>query len=397
MRILFLTPELPYPPRGGGTIKSATVLAYLKREHDVDVACLARSEWTEDQEAWAGKNGSVATVRLQRERSAANLVRSYAAGVPLSVLRNRSALFAESVRRQLNDRRYDAVFVDGWLMAQYLPPGFAGLKTLHQHNAEFVMWQRQASFESSLVRRVLVRREAGRVRRYESSILGRFDVVFAVSEADRRALEGLDRATSRVEVLPNVPEPGLLDRPTLTPLGGDPVFLYLATLSWQPNLQGLRDFIRDALPLLRDRLPSARLVVAGRGVPPELARVAGKAEGVDLVGPFEDPEDLYERARAFVEVARGGSGTRLKLLNALARGLPAVTTPDGAEGLAIRPGMHALVASSPAEFADALACLAGEDHTWRALSENGRQLIRARYVPEVAYRVLDEVFTRPAM
>jgi glycosyltransferase involved in cell wall biosynthesis len=392
MRILFLTPELPHPARSGGTIKSATVLEYLNLRHDVDLMCIRRSELSEEQSSWAGQLGTVVTVPLSRERTAANLLRSYAAGVPLSVLRNRSADFARLVLEQLAGRHHDAVFVDSWLMAQYLPRSFQGLKTLHQHNAEYVMWQRQAAFESNPVRRALVRRESQRVRRYESSILSAFDVVFAVSEPDRRALQDLGAGPGPVELLPNVPEPGMLDRPALAPGGADPVLLYLATLSWQPNLQGLHRFLRTAFPLLRDRLPRAKLVVAGQGAPPELARLAGRVAGVELVGAFDDPEPLYRQARAFIEVALGGSGTRLKVLNALARGLPVVTTPEGAEGLDIRPGEHALVGATPAEMVDSLVRVMSDDAVWAALAENGRRLVRERYRPETAYRILDRVF-----
>lgn len=392
MQILFLTPELPHPARGGGTIKSATLLDYLKPRHDVDLMCLRRSELTEEQSSWASEFGTVATVRVRGERSPASLLRSYAAGVPLSILRNRSARFSELVRERLAARLHDAVFVDGWLMAQYVPPDFKGLRALHQHNAEFVMWEREAAMEPNPLRRALIRREAARVRRYEASILGKCDVVFAVSEPDRQALRGLGARPGRIELLPNVAEPGLLDRPALTPLGVEPMILFLGTLSWQPNVQGIRHFLRHAFPRVRERLPQAALVVAGRGAPPDLARVARRTPGVDLAGPFEDPEPLYRRARAFVEVARGGSGTRVKVLNALARGLPVVTTPDGAEGLDIRSGEHALVGSTPREISDALVRVMTDDTKWTALSENGRRLIRELYVPEVAYRGLDEVF-----
>jgi glycosyltransferase involved in cell wall biosynthesis len=392
LRIHFLTPELPHPARGGGTTKSATLLDYLKNRHDVDLLCLRRSALTHEQASWASDFGTVVTIPVQGERSPANLLRSYIAGVPLSILRNRSARFAALVRDQLDGRPYDAVFADSWLMAQYVPPGFKGLRTLHQHNAEFVMWQREASLEPDPFRRMLVRREGARVRRYETSILHRFDVVFAVSEPDRRALQGLGTGAKRIELLPNVAEPGLLERPALARDIAEPVILYLGTLSWQPNARGLRHFLRHSFPRVRDALPHASLIVAGKGAPPDLVRLARRAPGVELVGAFDDPESLYRRARAFVEVARGGSGTRVKVLNALARGLPVVTTSDGAEGIGVRPGEHALVGSSSEELSDALVRVLTDDALWTALAENGRRLVRQLYVPQKAYRALDEVF-----
>src|SRR5207249_6110765 len=138
--------------------------------------------------------------------------------------------------------------------------------------------------------------EAGRVRRYEASILRQFDVAFAVSEPDRQSLQGLGAGPSRVELLPNVAEPGLLDRAALSPKGGEPVILYLGTLSWQPNVEGLRHFLRQTLPRVRERLPRARVLVAGRGAPADLTRLTGRVPGIDLVGAFDDPEPPYRRA-----------------------------------------------------------------------------------------------------
>jgi polysaccharide biosynthesis protein PslH len=372
LRILFLTPEVPHPARGGGTIKSSTVLEYLQARHDVELMCLRDSD------------------PLVRGRTPGNILRSYAAGVPLSVLRNRSQQFGDLVRNRVVDGRFDALFCDGWLMAQYLPPGFAGLRVLHQHNAEFVMWKREAGLEENPLRRAIVRWEAARVRRYEASILQPFDVTLAVSEPDRQALREL-AGSKRIELLPNVAEPGLLERTPLQASGTDPVILFLGTLSWPPNARGLQDFLRRAFPLLRARRPDVRLVVAGRGAPPDLGELV-RGPGVEMAGAVDDPEPLYRRARVFVEVAAGGSGTRVKVLNALARGLPVVTTSDGAEGLDVRPGEHVLIGSGPQELVDALVRVMGDDGVWSTLSENGRRLVRDRYTPETAYRVLDEVF-----
>src|SRR5207247_9947536 len=103
-----------------------------------------------------------------------------------------------------------------------------------------------------------------RVRNYESSIVRRFDVVFAVSQDDRVALEGLGARSGSVGLLPNIPQEGLLDRPELQP-PGEPTLLFLGTLGWPPNAEGLRRFLRSGLPLLRSRRLAARPVVALAG------------------------------------------------------------------------------------------------------------------------------------
>jgi glycosyltransferase involved in cell wall biosynthesis len=391
MRILFLTSEVPYPARSGGTIKSISVLQHLQRTHEVYVLCFRREPLSLEQEAWTAENGFV-TVPLRRGRSAWNLLRSYGAGIPLSVLRNRSSRMSRLTAERLDSGGFDAAFADGWLMAQYVPATFPGLRVLHEHNAEHVMWQRQADLEKSFARRALIRLEHKRVRSYESAIVRRFDVVFAVSEEDRRALEKLGTRPGSVRLLPNVPQDGLLDLPDLRP-PAEPVLLFLGSLGWPPNAEGLRRFLRSGFPALRSRRPDVRLIVAGSEAPGWLGRLASETAGVEYAGAIADPEPLYRAARAFVDVGVGGSGTRVKVLNAMARGLPVVSLPSGVEGLNAVPGEHSLVAHDEAGLLDLLGEVLDDDGRWRALSEGGRRLVRERYVPEVAFAELDASLT----
>jgi glycosyltransferase involved in cell wall biosynthesis len=383
VRVLFLTPRQLGEPRSGGTIKSAAVLSYLEARHEVEVVCFRGH----DEQPWR-REGGVVSIPLERDRSVGHLLSSYAAGVPLSIQRNRSSTMAERIATVLAPGDHDAVFVDGWLMAQYVPDGFSGIRLLHEHNAEHVMWRRHAELETNPVRRPLVRLEAGRVRRYEAGLLARFDVVFAVSEPDRATLSALVPTGPEIALLPNVADPTLLDRPELTP-PPEPVLLFLATLSWPPNAEGLSRFLGDDLPALLERVPDARLVVAGSGAPGRLVRRVHESRGAEFAGPIDDDEVLYRRARCFVDVGVGGSGTKVKVLNALARGLPVVTGPDGAAGLEVSSGEHLLVAEDREAMVASLEFVIQEDAAWTNLSRSGRDLIRRRYVPEVAFGALD--------
>ena len=392
MRILFLTSEFPYPAQSGGAIKTLSLINYLRARHELRVLCLSRSRLTAEQERWAGETG-VKSVSHRRRRNARNLALSYVSGLPLSIERNRSRAMRELVARMAEVYRPQALFADGWLMAQYLPADYDGLRLLHEHNAEYVMWQRQAEIEKNSLRRLLVRMEARRVRAYEAKAIARFDVVFAVSPADKRALTALGTNRDTVQLLPNLPDESLLDLPRLSFAAGEPVIFYFGTLSWQPNIEGLEYFLGSVLPLVREQVPESRFIIAGRGAPARLQRTARMTAGAELLGPVSDPEPYYRRARAFVEATRSGGGTKLKVLNALARGLPVAATPEAVEGLAVAPGQHVLTGDSAPALAQAVARLLRDAGLWAALSENGRGLIRERYTAGTAYAVLDEVLS----
>jgi len=399
MRVLFLTFQFPYPPDNGARIKTLSILEYLRPRHQVSVLCLSRGEpagrpaGDEEQRRWANVFGDVRWVALDRGRSPLNLARSYLSGLPLSVERNRSGEMSRLVRDALSGEPFDWVFVDGWLMAQYLPEGFAGGKLLHEHNAEYVMWERQARVGGNPLLRALVGREARRVRAYERGLLGRFDAVFAVSEQDREALIDIGAEPARTRVLPNLPDASLLEMPALSFEESQPVVLYFGTLSWQPNIEGLERLITRVFPLVRQEAPGARLLIAGRGAPRSLERLARGTAGVDFLGPVRDAEALYRKARVFVEATRTGGGTKLKILNALARGLPVVASHEAAEGIEVAAGEHMLVADDEEGMAAGVLRLLSDAGLWTRLRENGRALVREKYLAETAFVVLDEVLS----
>jgi len=384
-RVLFLTPLPLERPRGGGTIKSAALLSHLERAHDVDVACLSPQGRT-----WTRTNGEVVSVPVAKPRSAGRLLASYLSRVPLSVERNRSRELTGAIADFERRSPHEVVFVDGWLMAQYVPPSFAGSRLVHMHNVEHQMWERHAALERNPVRRALVRTEAARVRGYEGSMARGFDVAFAVSDSDRRAFVELGWAAERTRVLPNVADAALLERPALEPPAA-PVVLFLGTLSWPPNAEGLERFLRLTVASLRERVPDATIVVAGRGADERIRRAVAGSAGARLIGEAEDDEPLYSGARCFVDASVGGAGTRVKILNAMARGVPVVATSDAASGLEAHAGVHLLEGGDPGSLVEPIVRVLTDDELWRRLSTEGRRLVRERYVPPGAFAALDEV------
>jgi glycosyltransferase involved in cell wall biosynthesis len=313
--------------------------------------------------------------------------------VPLSIERSRSAEMQALVKSEIADIQPHVVFADGWLTGQFVPDDFAGLKLLHEHNAEHELWERQAELEGGL-RRWLVRREAGRVRRYEGELVKRFDTTLAVSPDDRRALGRIGGDLNRIKVLPNIPDSSLLERPAPSFAATEPAVLFFGTLSWQPNIEGLERYLSFGHKQVIKRMPDSRLIVAGKGASADLVRRMEQAPNVEFLGEVEDSEELYTRARVAVDSSRSGGGTRLKILNALARGVPVVASTEAAKGLDIVLGEHMIVAKNEHGLIDGITSLLQDEARWRVLSENGRALIRGKYVPETAFVALDEALAR---
>jgi glycosyltransferase involved in cell wall biosynthesis len=389
MRILFLAFQFPYPPVNGASIKTLSLIDYLRRDNELRVVSLRRRALSPVQEGWASSLGGVRTVALDKPRNVWSLLSSYAARVPLRIERNRSAEMARLVNTEIGAFQPEVLFVDGLSTAQYLPQGFPGLRFLHEHNAEHIIWQRQSEIETG-PRRWVASREAARLRHYEASAVRRFDVVFAVSEDDRLILLDLGADPSRVRILPNLPDRALFDMPAPEFEKTEPVVLYFGTLSWQPNIEGLERILASVFPEVRRRMPEARLMVAGVGASRALAERVAATEGAEFRGEVEDPDSLYRIARVLVDATRSGGGTRLKVLNAFARGVPVVASTLAAQGLDVVSGEHLLVANGDNEMVDAIDLLLRDSNRWQTISANARALVRSHYLAEIAYRPLDE-------
>ena len=155
--------------------------------------------------------------------------------------------------------------------------------------------------------------------------------------------------------------------------------LFLGSLDWRPNQDALALMLDTIFPLLRAAEPRARLDVVGRNPPASLARRAAEVEGVSVHADVADVRPFLARGSVMAVPLRIGGGSRLKILEALASGLPVVSTRVGAEGLCLRDGEHLVVADSAEEMASALLNALRSPGTARALADRGRALVLERY------------------
>lgn len=167
--------------------------------------------------------------------------------------------------------------------------------------------------------------------------------------------------------------------------------MFLGTMSWGPNAAAARFLAREVLPALRARVPGATLAVVGRDPPPDLLALNG-TPGIEVTGGVPDVKPYLLRASVLAVPLDAGGGTRLKILEAFAAGLPVVSTAVGAEGIDAQPGTHFALAERPAFAAATAAVLA--DHAGSArMAERARELARAVYDWERIGRKAAEVVT----
>ncbi|MBV9951157.1 MAG: glycosyltransferase [Acidimicrobiia bacterium] len=239
--------------------------------------------------------------------------------------------------------------------------------------------------------RMYGRRETHYTRLEEVRQWSRADHVVAVSDTDREAM------TELVPDLQATVVPNCVDTNRFVPsprrheerLGA----VFVGKMDYRPNLDAMVWFVDGVLPLVRSVVPDFQLTIVGRD-PASRVQALGRAPGVHVVGRVDDTLPYLHEAALEVVPLRAGSGSRLKVLEALASGTPVVTTELGVEGLAVEPGRHVVVAEGPVELANAIVDLLADPSRRARLADAGRQLVEERYAWPDAVRRLAEVHER---
>lgn len=232
------------------------------------------------------------------------------------------------------------------------------------------------------VARLALRLEAARACRFEADNLRRFDGVIAVSDLDRRIyVDEYGLAPDRVLVVENGVDPQYFAFRERSRAGA-PRVLYVGNLRYPPNAQAALRLLRQVMPRVWAAVPEAEVVVLGTGPPPELLAEA-RGERVRVTGRVDDVRPYLADARVGCFPLLAGSGTKYKVLEALAAGLPLVCSPLAAEGLDLTPGEDLLVADSDEATAAALVRVLREGPLAEALARRGRAQVERRYAWQV--------------
>lgn len=361
--------------------------------HEVDVLSVARPTDDVDAAKQALRiRGVGIEVVMERSPSPLRLGWALMQGASFYVERHRSRAFAAALDRALATREYDLIQCEFPYTGQYRlgRSRTRAAWVLDAHNIEHHLSRRLGEIGDHTAYSVYARRETRARRRAEIAICRSMDAVVTVSAADRAALTSVVPG-SDVVVVPNG-----VDVTRVTP-GGDesarPGGLFVGKLDYRPNVDALRWFATSVLPAVRREIDDFELTVAGSGHPGGVASLHSMP-GVTIVGQVDDVQPYLRSSWLVLVPIRAGSGTRLKILEALAAGKAVVTTTIGVEGLDALPGRDLLVADTPAAFAREVVRVCRDPLLRRRLGDAGRLLVESGYTWDRSVEMLDRLYHR---
>ena len=371
MRILWIKTELLHPIDKGGRIRTYQMLRSLSLRHDVTYLCLDDGLAAPDAVARASEYAQEVIVVPFRPPAKGgvgfflDLLRNLFSPLPYAIARYESPQLRQEIRRRA--AASDLIVCDFLAPSINVPDGLAAPVVLFQHNVEAVIWQRHVSVPQSALRRAYFRAQWRRMRRYEAEQCRRFAQVIAVSATDADYIQREYHVAS-VGCVPTGVDLEYFSASARPPESRELVFV--GSMDWMPNEDGIRWFATHVFGPLQALVDGVHLTVVGRSPSRSLRELASRNAAIKVTGTVEDVRPYLARAAISVVPLRVGGGTRLKIYEALAAGVPVVTTTVGAEGLPLRHGEHLLIADSAQEQIEAIRTLLADPAQAAKLAAN---------------------------
>ena len=390
-KLLFITPQLCYPAVNGGMIKTQKMLEALAVKYEVEVVVLSIIN-SKTLEYYNRLNVIIKNYFLISEerskRNVKNFILSIFARVPISVFRVWNADCKEYVRKKSRD--FEVIFCDHFTTFQYVDPNDYDKLILHQHNAEYQIWRRMVreSWTSPLAPFILY--ESIRIANYERIICKSCAKVLCVTGADRTSLLLLKPKAARIEIIPSGGDEDLSNLPPICVMENGLNLVYVGTLTWQANIDGLIWFMRECWPKVIKEHPSAQINIIGKVNSRKLIDLVNATSGANILGFVENVEPYYKLSRGFVAPIFYGAGVKIKNVNAMLRGLPLITTTVGAEGMPIEPDKHFFCADNPDQFVDKIKFIFSRDAKVQEVANLGR----TRAVQEYSWSEIEKKLTK---
>jgi glycosyltransferase involved in cell wall biosynthesis len=386
VRILLLTPQLPYPPHTG-TTKGTTLRNYglldgLSARHEIHLLSFASpDDLLARPEALRAACAFIGTVPEPQRGTRQRLWTVVASRRPDLAHRLACPAFAQALRACLKRSRFDVVQFEGLEMAPYLgqviahagqsdvPPRLV----LDEHNAEYVLQRRVFEIDARVPQRwpsaLYSWVQWRRLKRYESWACRQVDSIVAVSDMDAAAI-GRIAPSSAVSVVPNGLDVQSYASSPHSELLPPHSLVFTGTMDYRPNIDAVLWFAHHVYPLVQNRAPTARFYVVGRRPHSRLDSLRDQP-GVVITGGVPDTRPYIRAASAYVIPLLSGGGTRFKVLEAMAMQCPIVSTSMGCNGFPVVSGRDVLLADDPEAFAAHVVELLKNARQRQALGEAG--------------------------
>ena len=399
MKVLFLISQLPYPPDTGAKARSYNLIRELSSRHEIYLITFGdpRKEKVKirDMEKYCRQVEVVTHLDYSSfAKKYTSLFVNLFSPFPYTVKKYYSARMEERISSLIKREGFGLIHCDSLQVSLNLlnispPPD----KLLTEHNVESIILKRYYEKEGNFLKKMYVYLQWRKLKRYEESACQKFKGCVAVSDEDKRILEKMSSRNDIAVVSNGVDCSYFIPSTEKIKNNG---LVFTGSMDWLPNEDAMLYFISEIYPRIKFDIPEVCLTIAGKNPSQTLLNLGKRDDSINVTGIVEDIRPYIAQAALCIVPLRIGSGTRLKIMEAMAMGKPIVSTSIGSEGIGVNPGRDIILADDPVKFAQKVVELLRDPSLCRRLGKAGKRLAEERYDWKSIAGNLDQVWKNVA-
>lgn len=387
MNILFLTNLIPYPLDNGGKIKTFNMLKMLSSMNNIDLFSFYEEEKDKENiKPLEDLCNNIAVVKkpLTTSKNMSYMkkvaVKTIFSPLPMVAYKFKDeemyTLLEESIKRN----KYDLIYIDHLQLAVYesLFKKYDLTFYLDQHNCESQIIKRQVDKEQSFAKKLFLSYEYLKLKRFEETMLKKAEKVVVLSQEDKEVMtKNIAINMDKFVIIP-IPVESDYKKDVKSNIKEEIKLIFLGTLSWYPNSQGLGWFLDKVIPLLEENSVKYSFYIVGKDPGKDIMSKCVNNPKIVVTGYVDDINEYIEKCDVMVVPIFIGSGMRVKILEALAKAIPVISTEVGAEGIDVKNQESILISNNEQEFYENILKLKNEE-LYKLLQQNGLQLFQEKY------------------
>jgi polysaccharide biosynthesis protein PslH len=392
MKTLWVNSNFMHPTTKGGQIRTLEMLRHLHTRHEIHYVAIEKPAEPEGPKR-ACEYSFRAYPFQHRIRSKSSplfwgeLVKGLLSPVPVAVERFHPPGMREFLEDLIRKERFECAVVDHLAPTAYFPD--LAHAVFFQHNVETVIWRRHVEHAPDPIRRWYLQMQASRMYEYERRVSREAGHIVAVSKTDADEMRKLFDVTRVSEVPTGVNIEYFLPPGEQQNVGADLVFV--GSMDWLPNVDGVLYFAREVLPVIRRKRPECSVAIVGRIPPPKVSELAAQDKLIQVTGTVPDIRPYLWGSAVSIVPLRIGGGTRLKIYEAMAAKIPVVSTTVGAEGLAVNPPHDIRIGDTPEEFAAQCLDLLADADERRRVATAAWEMVNANFSWDQVSRCFERI------
>jgi glycosyltransferase involved in cell wall biosynthesis len=391
MKILMLTPYLPYPLLSGGQIRTYNLLKKLADKHEITLFALIKDDSERAHIAELEKYCAKVQVfnRSKKPFTLTNVFKALFSSYPFLVIRNHAPQTIHAIEKELRENHYDLIHAETFYMMPHLPK--TSIPTiLVEQTIEYLGYESYAK-KTPFFLKPFLDVDIKKIRRWETYYWEKCDQLIVMSNDDKKFIAEKISDPSKIEVVSNGVDIEWFDQKKRV-LPTRPTILSVGTFNWLPNVEAVNFLVKQVWPKIKQLVKNAQLMIVGNNPTSQVFAFEKTDPQIRVIGRIPDIRDAFKESHVLVAPVFSGKGTRYKILEAMACGTPVVATTIAVEGLDVQNGIHVMTSNTAEGLAELTAEVLQNPKLWKSLSQTGYQFVMEQYNWNVISKRLDHIY-----